>query len=87
MYHTYEKNLIDVSTGSGHCIGLRKDGTVISYGSSYDGWGNKTNQAATEDWTDIVDIDAGDITSIGLRKMGRLLLSGIMIKVNVMLKI
>jgi alpha-tubulin suppressor-like RCC1 family protein len=64
-------NLIDVSVGGGHVLGLRTDGTVVAWG------GNECGQATVPaSATNIAQISAGALHSLALRTDGTLLAWG-----------
>lgn len=67
-------NIVKVSAGFGYganCIfGLKDDGTVVSVGT------NEHGQCNVLDWTDIIDISAGEFFCLGLKSDGSILLSG-----------
>ncbi|MCH4191596.1 MAG: hypothetical protein LKF52_04735 [Butyrivibrio sp.] len=74
-------NVCSIAVGSGygegnnkggfHIVGLRKDGTVIAVGDNNYGQYTKALK-----WTNITKIVAGDWTTVGLNKDGRVLASG-----------
>lgn len=64
------KNIIAVSAGINHVVGLRADGTVVAAGSNDDGECNVAN------WTDIVAISAGGSHTVGLRSDGTVVAAG-----------
>jgi len=64
-------NIIAVSAGYQHVVGLKSDGTVIARDAGNDA-NNKCNVSA---WTDIVDICAGDNYTAGLKSDGTVLIS------------
>ena len=57
-------NIIAISAGAGHTVGLKSDGTVVAVGS------NAYGQCDVEDWTDIVAISAGGDYTVGLKTDG-----------------
>lgn len=57
-------DIIAISVGTQHTVGLRKDGTVVAVGS------NTNGQCDVEGWTDIIAISAGYYHTVGLRKDG-----------------
>jgi hypothetical protein len=53
-----------IAAGFGHCLALRKDGTIV-------GWGlNDANQAIPPDGNDFVAIGAGNQHSLAIKKDG-----------------
>ena len=63
-------DIISVSVGSGHVVGLRSDGTVVACGNNYD------NQCSVENWSEIMAISAGDFHTVGLRRDGTVVAVG-----------
>lgn len=61
---------IESGLGNAYYVGLKKDGTVVSYGGSY---GNIDD---AEQWVDIVDLDVADYCVLGLKKDGTVLAAG-----------
>ena len=57
-------DIVSVSAGAEHCLGLRADGTVVACGDNLFGEGD------VSDWTDIVSISAGFCDSVGLKSDG-----------------
>ncbi len=60
----------------GHIVGLREDGTVVAAGY------NEMGQCDVSDWTDIVDIAAGNTFTVGVKSDGTVLLAGYSEKYN-----
>ena len=58
-------NIVDISVGEDHSVGLKADGTVVAV--SYNSVHGETN---VSDWTDIVAISAGDGYTVGLKSDG-----------------
>ena len=56
--------------GTGHTVGLRKNGTVVAVGDN--NWG----QCEVSEWKDIVKIATGDWYTIGLDKYGKVYMTG-----------
>lgn len=54
----------NASSGTGHTVGLRSDGTVVAVGD------NTYGQCNVNDWTGIIAIAAGDWHTVGLRADG-----------------
>ncbi len=63
----YTRQIVD---GLDHGLGVKKNGTVVTSGSSYRG------KTWVDDWTAITDVAAGKTFSIGLRSNGTVLASG-----------
>jgi alpha-tubulin suppressor-like RCC1 family protein len=57
-------DIIAISTGEEHTVGLKSDGTVVVCG------GNLYGQSDVQDWTDIVVISAGKQHTVGLKSDG-----------------
>jgi alpha-tubulin suppressor-like RCC1 family protein len=60
------RDIIAIATGTGHTVGLRADGTVVTVGADRNG------QLAVSDWREIVAVTAGAHT-FGLRADGMVL--------------
>lgn len=58
------RDIVAVSAGSYHSVGLCKDGTVVAVGD------NSRGQCEVSKWRNIVAIEASDHCTIGLRKDG-----------------
>ncbi len=58
------ENIVAVSAGAEHTVGLKSDGTVVA-----SGW-NKHGQCNVESWKDIVAISAGPHCTFGLKANG-----------------
>ena len=69
-YVTDWKDIVDVSAGEKHTIGLNEDGTVVAKGE------NSFGQCNVVDWDNIVDISAGCACTIGLKKYGTVIAVG-----------
>ena len=67
------RDIVAVSAGGSHTVGLEKDGTVVAtnYTGKY-----YSNQCEIEDWTDIVAISAGDFYTVGLKSDGTVVAVG-----------
>ena len=63
-------DIVKVSCGANHDLGLRRDGTVVACGYSGDG------ACDIYDWRNITDIAAGNSFSVGLRKDGSVYFAG-----------
>lgn len=64
------QNVVQVATGVGHTLGLRRDGTVYYAGD------DACHSAQVEAWTDIVQIDAGNGYSIARKSDGSVVMAG-----------
>ena len=64
------KDIVAVSMGGGHAIGLRGDGTVLARGD------NSFGQCDIANWTDITAISTGFDYTIGLRSDGTVIAAG-----------
>ena len=64
------KNIISISGGSEHLLGLKKDGTVLATGSNHHG------ECDVSRWKEIVQISAGSCVSVGLKKNGTVVVTG-----------
>ena len=58
------KNIVAVSAGYVHTVGLKADGTVVATGR------NECGQCDVSDWTDIVAVSAGGLYTVGLKADG-----------------
>ena len=63
-------DIVAISAGPNHVVGLRKDGTVIAAGSNTKGCCDVSN------WNDIVAVSAGHTHTVGLRKDGTVIAVG-----------
>lgn len=63
-------NIVAISGGDEHTVGLRADGTVIAVGS------NAYGQCEVNSWTDIVAICAGQYHTVGVKADGTLVATG-----------
>jgi alpha-tubulin suppressor-like RCC1 family protein len=63
-------DIVAISLGAEHIVGLRSDGTVVATGAN--GWG----QCNVSGWTDIVSISAGAYNTMGLRSDGTVVAVG-----------
>jgi len=64
-------DIVDISSGGGYVLGLKKDGTVVAFGD------NEYGQCNVGDWTNIVAIAAGGAFSVGLRCDGTVIATGL----------
>ena len=63
-------DIIAVSAGSEHLVGLRADGTVVAEGE------NDYGRCDVSEWTDIVAVSAGTFHTVGLRADGTVVAVG-----------
>ena len=63
-------DIVAVSAGEYHTVGLRSDGTVVATGA------NSSGQCDTSDWADIVAVSAGKNHTVGLRSDGTVVATG-----------
>lgn len=63
------ENIVAVSAAS-HTVGLRKDGTVVAVGV------DKYGQCSVDNWSDVIEVYAGDNHTVGLRKDGTVIAVG-----------
>lgn len=64
------KDIIDISCGIGHTIGLKSDGTVVACGD------NVYGQCDVDAWNDIIDISCRGDNTIGLKSDGTVVACG-----------
>ncbi len=63
-------NIVAISAGFAHTVGLKSDGTVVAVGN------NNFGQCNVGSWSDIVAIAAGDFHTVGLRSDGTVVAAG-----------
>lgn len=63
-------NIMTVSLGANHIVGLKSDGTAVAVGINMNG------QCDVGDWTDIIAIDAAYHHTVGLKKNGTVAVTG-----------
>ena len=63
-------DIVAVSAGDWHTVGLRRDGTVVATGD------NSAGQCDIGDWSDIVAVAAGEFHTVGLRSDGTVVAVG-----------
>ena len=63
-------DMVQLSIGENHTVGLRADGTVTAVGDNYAG------QCDVEDWSGVASIAAGESGTVGITEDGRVLLAG-----------
>ena len=63
-------DIVSVSAGDCHTVGLRSDGTVVATGY------NVYGQCDVTDWMDIIAVSAGDWHTVGLRSDGTVVATG-----------
>jgi alpha-tubulin suppressor-like RCC1 family protein len=59
------EDIVSITAGNSHTIGLREDGTVIAVGD------NQFGQCNVSGWKNILSVTAGDFYTVGLGKSGR----------------
>ena len=64
------EDIVAVSAGPGHTVGLKSDGTCVATGYNDDG------RCDVYDWTDIVEVVSGNHHTVGLKSNGRVLSVG-----------
>ena len=75
LFQTYQQHYAEsyegsVAAGSGHTVGLKRDGTVVAVGFCTFG------QCDVSGWTDIVAVAAGDYHTVGLKRDGSVVAVG-----------
>ena len=65
------ENMVELSVGEYHTVGLREDGTVAATGSNVNG------QCDVSDWENIVSVAAGPSATIGITADGEILMAGV----------
>ena len=63
-------DVVAISAGIKHTVGLRSDGTVIAIGDDY------YKQCDVDEWTNIVAVSAGGDNTVGLKHDGTLVICG-----------
>ena len=63
-------DMVQLSIGENHTVGLRADGTVTAVGDNYAG------QCDVEDWSGVARIAPGESGTVGITEDGRVLLAG-----------
>jgi alpha-tubulin suppressor-like RCC1 family protein len=63
-------DIVFISAGWGHILGVRSDGTVVATGD------NASKQSAVDDWADIVAVSSGQTHSVGLKSDGTVVSCG-----------
>lgn len=64
-------DLVDISAGSSHFLGLRSDGSVLAVGK------NEYGECDVSNWTDMIAICAGHGYSVGVRSDGTVAATGV----------
>lgn len=64
------KNIVQISFGGGHLVGLKSDGTVVAAGD------NDHGQCNVSDWNDIVHVSAGSTHTVGVKADGTVIAVG-----------
>ena len=67
---TPKAQIVAVSAGGGHTVGLRSDGTVVAVGQNSDG------QCEVSGWKDIVAVSAGEAFTVGVKSDGTVVAVG-----------
>ena len=68
------KDIIAISAGYYHTVGLKKDGTVVATGCNT--FGIISGQCDVSGWKDIIAISAGDHHTVGLKADGTVVATG-----------
>ena len=63
-------DIVAVSAGYSHTVGLKEDGTVVATGN------NDQGQCNVYNWTDIIAVGAGQNYTVGLKKDGTVVVTG-----------
>ena len=66
------ENIVSISAGNTHTLGLRADGSVVAVGST----SNDRGQCEVDQWYDIVAISAGMMHSLGIMSDGTIVAVG-----------
>ena len=69
-------DIIAVSAGHYHTVGLKRDGTVVAVGSNENVLGEVTGQCDVSGWSDIIAVPAGNAHTVGLKKDGTMVAIG-----------
>ena len=64
-------DIVAISAGNAHTVGLRSDGTVVAAGN------NSNRQCNVRSWKDIVAVYAGAYVTVGLKSDGTLMITGL----------
>ena len=64
------EDIVQISGGYGHLVGLKRDGTVVSAGD------NGAGQRNVQHWKDMVSVCCGADRTIGLRRNGTAAVTG-----------
>lgn len=67
---SWPKDIVSISAGDTHLVGLRENGTVVASGN------NDSGQCDVSSWTDIVAISAGGSHTVGLKSDGTVVAIG-----------
>ena len=68
------RDIVAISAGYIHSVGLKRDGTVVAVGSNYC-IHNVFYQCEVSEWRDIVAISAGGYITVGLKKDGTVIVT------------
>jgi hypothetical protein len=63
-------DIVSVSVGTSHVLGLKSDGTVVAMGDNF------YRQCNVEGWSDVIAIHAGHSQSFGIKKDGTIFAAG-----------
>lgn len=63
-------DIVDITAGRNHVVGLRRDGSVVANGR------NVSYQCDVAGWDNVIQVDAGDSFTAGLRKDGQVYVAG-----------
>ncbi|NLB61943.1 MAG: hypothetical protein GX802_05965, partial [Clostridiales bacterium] len=65
------RNIVAISAGRCHTVGLKSDGTVVAVGD------NSYGQLNVSKWKDIVEISTGEVFTVGLKSDGTVVVAGL----------
>ena len=70
------RDIVAITAGGYHTVGLKDDGTVVAVGKGLDFHGRYWDQCNVSDWRNIVAISAGSYHTVGLKKDGTVVAVG-----------